>query len=38
MAQRPSDRGSGTAQRVMLASAFAWFPLAALAAGRSNGR
>ncbi len=38
MAQRPSARGSGTAQRVMLASAFAWFPLAALAAGRPNDR
>lgn len=38
MAQRPSLRGSGSAQRVMLASAFAWFPLAALAAsGGPNG-
>jgi hypothetical protein len=39
MAQRPSLRGSGTAQRLMLASAFAWFPLAALAvSGGPNGR
>jgi len=31
LAQRPSGRGSGTAQRVMLASALTWYPLAALA-------
>jgi hypothetical protein len=38
MAQRPSTRGSGTAQRVMIASAFAWFPLAALAASKRPNR
>jgi hypothetical protein len=31
MAQRPSVAGSGTAQRLMLATAFAWYPLAAAA-------
>ena len=30
LAQRPSKPGSGTAQRFMVASALAWFPLAAL--------
>jgi hypothetical protein len=38
MAQRPSAPGSGTAQRVMLASAFAWGPLAAFAAARTRRR
>ena len=31
MARRPSASGSGTAQRAMLVSAFAWYPLAMLA-------
>ena len=30
IARRPSQRGSGVAQRVFLAAAFSWFPLAAL--------
>jgi hypothetical protein len=33
LARRPTHRGSGAAQRVMLASAFSWFPLAAMHAG-----
>jgi Protein of unknown function (DUF998) len=36
LARRPSGRGSGVAQRAMLASAFAWFPLAAMHARRAN--
>jgi hypothetical protein len=36
MAQRPSTPGSGTAQRIMLASVFAWYPLAALSAGNAT--
>jgi len=34
LARRPSQRGSGTAQRLMLTSALAWYPLAALSAPR----
>ncbi len=34
MAQQPSARWSGIAQRVMVASALAWYPLAAGVAGR----
>jgi hypothetical protein len=30
LARRPTQQGSGMAQRVMLASAFSWFPLAAM--------
>jgi Protein of unknown function (DUF998) len=35
IARRPSHRGSGGAQRLMLASAFSWFSLAALNTGAS---
>lgn len=33
LARRPSQRWSGAAQRIMLASAFSWYPLAAIATG-----
>lgn len=36
MAQRPSTAGSGAAQRVMLVSALAWYPLAALTGSRGR--
>jgi hypothetical protein len=34
LARRPSQHWSGTAQRVMLASALSWYPLAGLSDGR----
>ena len=33
LARRPSQRWSGAAQRIMLASAFSWYPLVAMRAG-----
>ena len=36
LARRPSPRWSGAAQRVMLASAFSWYPLAAMAGRRCS--
>jgi hypothetical protein len=36
LARRPSQRWSGAAQRVMVAAALSWYPLAALTASRSK--
>ena len=38
VARRPSPRWSGTAQRLMLAAAFSWYPLAAVTASRDGRR
>lgn len=37
LARRPSPRGSGAAQRIMVASALSWYPLAATATSRTRG-